>query len=161
MAVDMFLKIEGVEGESPDDKHKGEMEINSFSFGATQTGSSSSGGGAGGGKVNMQDFHFVINLGKHSPKIFEHVCTGKHFPTATLVCRKAGGDKQEYLKIKFTDILISSYQIGCSTGGGDLPMDQISFNFTKVEKEYKEQKKDGSLGGAIKAGYDLKANKKI
>ncbi len=161
MAVDMFLKIDGVDGESPDGKHKGSLEIQSFSFGATQTGSFGSGGGGGAGKANFQDFHFVINLGKHSPKVFELLCTGKHIPAATLVCRKAGGEQVEYLKVKFSDCLISSYQVGCSQGGGDLPMDQISFNFTKLETEYKEQKKDGSLGGAIKAGYDVKANKKV
>lgn len=161
MAVDMFLKIDGIEGECPDSKHKASLEIQSFSFGATQTGSFGSGGGGGAGKVNMQDFHFVINLGKHSPKLFENLCTGKHIPTATLTCRKAGGEAQEYLKIKFSDCLISSYQVGCSTGGGDLPMDQCSFNFTKIETEYKEQKKDGSVGGAIKAGYDVKLNKKV
>ncbi len=161
MAVDMFLKIDGIEGESPDAKHKASLEIQSFSFGASQIGSFGSGGGGGAGKVNMQDFHFVINLGKHSPKLFENLCTGKHIPTATLTCRKAGGEAQDYLKIKFSDCLISSYQVGCSSQGGDLPMDQCSFNFTKIETEYKEQKKDGSVGGAIKAGYDVKLNKKV
>ena len=100
MAVDMFLKIDGCEGESPDAKHKGCLEIQSFSFGATQSGSFGSGGGGGAGKANFQDFHFVINLGKHSPKVFELLCTGKHIPSAVLVCPKAGGEQVEYLKVK-------------------------------------------------------------
>ena len=70
---------------------------------------------------------------------------------------RAGG----ILEGQVSDCLISSYQVGCSQGGGDLPMDQVSFNFTKLETEYKEQKKDGTLGGAIKAGYDVKLNKKV
>ena len=162
MAVDMFLKIDGIEGESIDSTHKAELEIQSFSFGESNSGSSASGGGAGAGKVQMQDFHFVINLGKHSPKVFEDCATGRHIPKAVLTCRKAGGDKMEYLKVTFSAVLISQYQTGASAqGGSDLPTDQCSFNFTKIEKEYKEQKADGSLGGTIKAGYDLKANKKV
>lgn len=162
MAVDMYLKIDGIEGESTDSTHRGELEIQSFSFGESNSGSSASGGGAGSGKVSMQDFHFVINYGKHSPKLFEHCATGVHIPKAILTCRKAGGDKMEYLKVTFSDILVSSYQTGASAnGGGDLPTDQCAFNFTKIEKEYKEQKPDGSLGGAVKAGYDLKQNKKV
>ncbi len=157
----MFLKIDGIEGESADSTHKGEMQIQSYSFGASNAGSSSLGGGAGSGKVSMQDFHFVIDYGKHSPKLMEACATGAHIAKATLTCRKAGGDKMEFLKITFSDVLISSYQTGGSGGGGDLPMDQCSFNFTKIEKEYKEQKADGSLGGTIKSGYDLKQNAKV
>lgn len=157
----MFLKIDGIEGESADSTHKGEMQIESFSWGATNSGSSSLGGGAGSGKVQMQDFHFVINFGKHSPKVMEACATGQHIAKATLTCRKAGGDKMEFLKVTFSDILISSYQTGASAQGSELPMDQCSFNYTKIEKEYKEQKADGSLGGTVKAGYDLKQNVKV
>lgn len=157
----MFLKIDGIEGESADSTHAGELQIESFSWGATNAGSSSLGGGAGSGKVSMQDFHFVINFGKHSPKLMEACATGQHIAKATLTCRKAGGDKMEFLKVTFSDILISSYQTGASAAGSELPMDQCSFNYTKIEKEYKEQKADGSLGGTVKAGYDLKQNVKV
>ena len=159
--ADMFLKLDGIEGESQDSKHKGELEISSWSWGEVNSGSSSMGGGAGTGKVNMQDFHFVIKNGKHSPKLFLACATGQHIKNATLVCRKAGGDQQEYLKWKFTDILISSYQIGHSAGAAGLPTDQCSFNYTKIEMEYKEQKDTGELGGQVKAGYDVKANQKV
>ena len=157
----MFLKIDGIDGESADSTHGGEFQIESFSWGATNAGSSALGGGAGSGKVSMQDFHFVINYGKHSPKLMEACATGSHIPKATLTCRKAGGDKMEFLKITFSDILISSYQTGASAAGSELPMDQCSFNYTKIEKEYKEQKADGTLGGTVKAGYDLKQNVKV
>lgn len=160
-AVDYFLKIDGIEGESGDAKHKGEIEIESWSFGATQAGSSGHGGGAGAGKVSFQDFHFVMKLNKASPKLVESVSTGKHIPKCVLVGRKAGGEQFEYMKYTFTDVLISSYQTGGSGASSVVPMDQISFNFSKIEFEYKEQKPDGSLGGAIKTGYDIKANKKV
>ncbi len=161
MAADMFLKIKGIDGESTDHAHKGEMEIESWSWGETNTGSSSHGSGAGSGKVHMQDFHFTITMGKHTPKLFLACAVGDHISEATLICRKAGGEQQEFLKIKFTDILISSYQIGHHSGSDGLPTDQCSFNYTKIQIDYKEQKPDGSLGGAIPAGYDLKANKKV
>jgi type VI secretion system secreted protein Hcp len=86
--------------------------------------------------------------------------TGDHIASATLVCRKAGGGQQEYLTIKFTDLLISSYQTGGSAGDV-VPVDQISFNYTKIEFEYKPQDEKGAVGAPIKAGYDLKANKKV
>src|SRR5438309_7879006 len=100
--VDYFLKIDGVDGESTDDTHKKEIELESFSFGATNAGSFSSGGGGGTGKVAMNDFHFVKKVDKASAKLFTACCTGEHFKDATLVCRRAGKDQQEFLKIVLT-----------------------------------------------------------
>jgi type VI secretion system secreted protein Hcp len=160
-AVDYFLKIDGIEGESADSKHKGEIDVDSWSWGETQGGTMSYGGGGGAGKVQMQDFHFVMKVNKATPKLILACATGEHIKTAVLTCRKAGKDQQEFLKYNFTDVLISSYQTGGTSSGAVIPTDQISFNYGKMEIEYKEQKADGSLGGPIKAGYDLKANKKI
>lgn len=160
-AADYFLKLDGIDGESADSKHKGDIDLQSFSWGASNAGSFSAGGGGGSGKVSMQDFHFVMNINKASPKLMLTCATGEHIKKAVLVCRKAGTEQQEYLKVTFSDVLVSSYQTGASAGGGSGPIDQISLNFAKVEFEYKEQKPDGSLGGAIKAGYDVKANKKV
>ncbi|MFB3829128.1 MAG: Hcp family type VI secretion system effector [Bryobacteraceae bacterium] len=154
--VDYFLKIEGVDGESQDHKHKGEIDIESWSWGETQTGTASHGGGMGAGKIQMQDFHFTMRVNKSSPVLFLKCASGEHIKSAILTCRKAGKDQQEYLKVTFSDILVSSYQTGGSTGGGVVPMDQIALNFSKVEFEYKEQKPDGSLGGAIKKYWDTK-----
>jgi len=157
-AVDYFLKIDGIEGESQDSKHKAEVEIQSFSFGATQTGSFAAGGGGGAGKVHMQDFHFTVPVNKASPKLMLACASGQHIKKAVLTVRKAGKEQQEYLKYTFSDLLVSSYQTG--GGGGDvLPVDQISLNFAKIETEYKEQKADGTLAGSVKAGWDLKQNK--
>jgi len=157
--VDYFLKIDGVEGESQDSKHKAEIEIESFSWGEVQTGTASHGGGMGAGKVQMQDFNFTMRVNKSSPKLFLACARGDHIKNAILTCRKAGKDQQEYLKVTFSDLLVSSFQTGGAAAGDMLPMDQISLNFTKVEFEYKEQKPDGTLGGAIKAHYDIKTVK--
>ena len=153
--VDYFLKIDGIEGESQDRTHRNEVEIESFSWGAAQTGTASHGGGMGAGKVSMQDFSFTMRVNKASPKLMLACAKGSHIKNAILTCRKAGEGQQEYLKVIFSDLLVSSFQTSGS-GGDVVPMDEISFNFSKIEIEYREQKLDGTLGGAFKSWYDMK-----
>jgi type VI secretion system secreted protein Hcp len=160
-AVDYFLKIEGVDGESSDSKHKGEIDLQSWSWSEHQSGAHAAGGGGGAGKVSMADFHFTMHTNKASPKLMLACATGEHIKKATLVCRKAGKEQQEYLKVVMSDLLISSYQTGGSGASSVLPLDQISLNFAKIEVEYKPQNPDGTLGAAVKAGYDLKGNTKV
>jgi type VI secretion system secreted protein Hcp len=159
-AVDYFLKIKGIEGEAQDAKHPSEIELESWSFGESNSGSHAGGMGGGAGKVTMQDFHFVMRVNKSSPKLFIACATGSHIDQAVLTCRKAGKEQQEFLKYTFSDLLISNYQTGGSAGDV-IPTEQISFNFAKIEVEYKAQKKDGTLEGGIKAGYDLKKNAEV
>jgi type VI secretion system secreted protein Hcp len=158
--ADMFLKIDGVEGESLDDSHKKEIELLSFSFGASQPGSAGHGGGSGVGKVQVHDFSFSKYFDKASPKLFEACATGKHTPKVTLTCRKAGGSQQEYLKVVLTEVLVSSIQ-NSGSGGDSLPTESVTLNFSKIEIEYKPQDEKGGLGGVVKAGWDLSANKKV
>src|SRR6266704_1899675 len=146
--TDFFLKLEGIKGESQDKKHKDEIEIESYSLGLTNTGSFSQAPGAGGGsgKVNFQDASFSKKLDRSSPLLNLACATGQNIKEALLVCRKAGGNQEEYLKIKLNDCLISSYQVGGHfeieherhAGGraGDtgtlIPDDQFSINFAKI-----------------------------
>jgi type VI secretion system secreted protein Hcp len=160
-AVDFFLKIDGVPGESHDSKHKDEIDVQSWSWGESNAGSHAGGGGGGAGKVAMQDFHFVMTMNKASPVLFLACATGKHIPKAVLVCRKAGEEQQEFLKITMSDLLVSSYQTGGSGHGDVLPHEQIALNYAKIEFEYKAQDKAGKLTAPITAGYNLKENKKV
>jgi len=160
MAVDYFLKIKGIEGESHDDKHKGEIDIMSWSWGESQAGTFAAGGGGGAGKVSMQDFSFVMKVNKASPKLLLACATGEHIGEAILTCRKAGKGQQDFLTMKFNDCLVSSFQTGGSSGS-EFETDSISLNFAKIQYEYRAQKPDGTLDGPIKAGYDLKANKQV
>ncbi len=160
-AVDFFLKIDGIDGESTDEKHKGEIDILSFSFGASNAGAHSGGGGGGAGKASFQDMHFTMKMNKATPKLLLACATGEHIKKAVLVTRKAGGKQEEYLKITLSDLLVSSYQTGGSSAGDVMPTEQIALNYSKIELEYKEQKADGTLGGAVKAGYDIKRNVKV
>ena len=161
MSVDYFLKIEGVDGESTDDKHKGEIELESWSLGASNPGSFSSGGGGGTGKVAMQDFNFVKKTDKASAKLLTSCCTGEHLKSATLTCRKAGKEQQEFLVIVLTGVIVSSYQTGGSAGADVIPTEQLAFNYAKIEYKYKDQKPDGSLGGESIGGWDVTTNKPV
>src|SRR6266436_6443220 len=101
MAVDMFLKIDDIKGESLDHAHKDEIQVLSWSWGMTQSGATHEGAGSGAGKVNVQDLTFSHYVDTSSPNLIKFCCNGKHFKTALLTVRKAGGDKQvEYVKIK-------------------------------------------------------------
>jgi type VI secretion system secreted protein Hcp len=159
-AVDYFLKIAGIDGESIHDAHKGEIDIESWAWGESNPGGSAAGTGAGSGRITMNDFSFVMKLSKASPRLFLACAQGEHIKSAWLTANRAGGKQNDYfLKWSFGDLLISSYQTGASDGAS--PTDQVSFNFSKIEVEYKEQKPDGSLSSPIKAGWDLKTSKKI
>jgi type VI secretion system secreted protein Hcp len=155
-AVDYFLKIDGIQGESMADKHKDEIDVESFSWGATQSGTFATAGGGGAGKVSMQDFHFTMPHSKASPALMLACAQGDHLKNAILTCRKAGKDQQEFLKVTMSDVLVSSYQTGGSAGGNVIPTDQISLNFAKIEHEYKAQDATGKLTGSVKKWFNLK-----
>jgi type VI secretion system secreted protein Hcp len=157
MAVDMFLKLDAIAGESIDKTHKGEIQILAFSFGATQSGSTHMGGGGGSGKVNFQDISFTKYIDKSTPILLQMVANGKHFKEGTLTVRKAGEHPLEYLKIKLNEILVSSYSSGGS-GGEDRLTENVTLNFAKIDVAYSPQKADGTGDVAIVMNYDIPAN---
>ena len=173
---DAFLKLEGIKGESADAKHKGEIDVMSFSWGMSQTGVQASGGGGGAGKVKVHDIVITKKTDASSPLLMLNCANGAHIKEANFVVRKAGGEQLEYLKIKLTDVLVSSYKPHASSinttaddwealttaGHDEIPTEQISLNFAKVEFCYQPQGADGKAqGGPIMAGWDVKANKKV
>ncbi|HUL20046.1 MAG TPA: type VI secretion system tube protein Hcp [Thermodesulfobacteriota bacterium] len=164
MAVNAFLKVDGILGESTDDKHKDWIEVISWSFGETQPAAGArSSGGAGAGRVNMQDFKITMRTSKASPKLFEAGAAGKHIPKVELDVCKSGGAKEKFLYIKLTDAIVSSFvNLGSSATADAYPMEEVMFNFGKIEITYTQQKRaDGSGGGDVKTGYDATANKII
>lgn len=159
MAVDFFLKIDGIPGESKDGVHKGELDILAFSWGLTQTGIGHIGGGSGAGKVQFQDLSFTHYVDKASTELMFACASGKHIKTATLVARKAGTKPLEYLKIKLTDILVSSYNTGGS-GSEERQTANCTLNFAQVNVDYVEQKADGSGEAAKNMGWSVLKNQK-
>jgi type VI secretion system secreted protein Hcp len=160
--ADYFLKIEGVDGESTDDKHKGSIELETFSWSEVQQGSAGVGGGAGVGKVKASDLLITKKMDKSSPVLMIACATGQHYKKAVLTARRAGGGQQEYLKLTLEDVLVSLYETGAAgTQESVIPTETIKLNFDKLEMSYKEQKPDGSLGPEVKQKYDFAANKKV
>jgi len=158
MAVDMFLKLDGIKGESKDHKHEGTIHIESFSWGLNQTGAHGTGGGGGAGKVSVHDISITKFVEKSSPPLLQACASGKHIPNGLITVRKAGEKPLEYLKIKLMDILISSVQF--AGHGSDLLTENVTLNFAKFHVEYQEQKADGSGTPAGEMGWDVKANQK-
>ena len=158
---DAFLKIDGIEDESEDAKHGKEIQLSSFTWGSSQPGTFGAGGGGGGGKVSFQDFHFTKELSKATLKLKVFHNSGKHIPKATLTLRKAtgSGGQQDYYKITFEDVLISSYNAsGVGSHGGPVPTESWSMAFTKYEEEYFVQDKGGKLASAGTVNWDVKKN---
>lgn len=157
MAVDMFLKIEGVTGESRDAKHAGEIDVLAWNWGMSQSGSMHVATGGGSGKVNIQDITLTKKVDKASPVLFKYCCDGNHFPSGLLTVRKAGGQPVEYFKVEMKEILISNISTGGSQSD-DTVMETVSLNFAKVKVYYTPQKADGSPDTEIPQGWDISAN---
>ena len=161
MAIDMFLKIEGVDGESADDKHKAEIDVVAFSWGMSQSGSMHIAGGGGTGKVSVQDMTITKYLDKASTVLMQKCATGKHFPKATLTCRKAGDTPVEYLVVTMEEVLVTSISEGGSEHDPERPQENISLNFAKVKVKYTPQDATGAAGAASELGFDIRANKEL
>ena len=158
MAVDMFLKITGIDGESKDAKHPGEIDVLAWSWGMSQSGSFHIGGGGGAGKVNVQDISITKWVDKASANLMLFCSNGTHITDATLYVRKAGKTPLEYIVIKMTKVMVTSVSTGGS-GGEDKLTENITLNFAKVDYQYQPQKDDGSKdGGSIPYLWDIEAN---
>jgi type VI secretion system secreted protein Hcp len=158
MASDIFAKIGDIKGESFDDKHKGEIEVLSWSWGVTQSGTMGHGGGGGEGKANFNDFNFTHHIDKASPVLLKACATGEHIKDATITVRKAGKGQQEFLIIKMSDVIITGVAPS-GAGDGAATAEHVAIQFAKVDLEYKPQKQDGSLDAGVHFKYDIKGNK--
>jgi type VI secretion system secreted protein Hcp len=160
MAVDMFLKLNGVAGESKDKIHTNEVDVLSWTWGMSNSGSAHVGGGAGSGKVSLQDVTLSKYVDSSSPKLMLACCNGTHYPSALLTVRKAGGAAAvEYIKVKMEEVLIA----GVGTGGSyndDRLTENVMLNFSKVSVDYTPQDDKGAAGTAIPFAWDIAANSK-
>jgi type VI secretion system secreted protein Hcp len=162
MAIDMFLKLGDIKGESKDSAHKEEIDIYSFQWSMQQSGSMHQGGGGGAGKVSIGNLSLNKPLDKSSPNLMMACASGKHYPEATLTIRKAGGAAPvEYTIIKLKEVMVASYQTGAGTSE-EIIKESIALNFGQVEVSYQPQKADGSKeGGVVKFGWNIRENVKL
>jgi type VI secretion system secreted protein Hcp len=159
MAVDMFMKLGDIKGESQDKAHKEEIEVLAWSWGLSQSGTMHMGTGGGAGKVSVQDLSFTKYTDKASPPIMAACTKGSHITTALLTVRKAGGDTPlEYYKITLEGVLVSSYSTGGS-GGEERFTENVTLNFEKFHVEYQPQNAKGAKeGGVVEVKWNIPGN---
>ena len=161
MATDMFLKLGDIKGESKDQVHRDEIAISKWGWGMSQTGSMHSGSGGGAGKVEIQNLVITKVMDKSSPNLMMACSTGKHYPEAKLVVRKAGGTSPvEYLVITLKEVMVVSYSTSAENDA-DVLHDSFALNFATVDVSYQPQKADGGKdGGPVKFGWNIRQNVK-
>lgn len=160
MAVDQFIKLGDLEGESGDDSKKGWIDVLAWSWGMSQSGTTHMGGGSGAGKANVQDISITKWIDHSTPDIMSACLVGKHFPTANLVVRKAGETPLEYLKLDLKNVIVTSVSTGGS-GGEDRLTENVTLNFEEVKFVYVEQTEKGKGNRKPEYTYNMKANKKV
>ncbi|HEY1057124.1 MAG TPA: type VI secretion system tube protein Hcp [Limnobacter sp.] len=157
MAVDMFLKIKGVDGESVDKVHAKEIDILSWSWGMSQSGTTHTARGGGAGKVSVQDLSITKYTDKSTPNLIKACCNGKHFEEAVLTVRKAGEQPLEYIILTMKDVLVTAVSEGGS-GGDDRLTENITLNFAEFSYVYVPQKRDGGADGKVEATFNIATN---
>lgn len=157
MAVDIFLKLEGIKGEAQDAKHKDEIDILSWSWGMSQSGTTHMGSGSGSGKVSVQDISLTKYIDKASPTLAQHCANGKHITKGTLIVRKAGDKPLEYIVIELKDIIVSHVTLG-GTSHDDRLHESITLNFREFDYKYTTQAANGSAGPQTEVKWDIAKN---
>ncbi|SPA29052.1 Hcp-related (Hemolysin-coregulated protein) protein; replication/virulence associated protein; DUF796 [Cupriavidus taiwanensis] len=159
MAQDIFLKINGIDGESQDSSHKNEVEVLAWDWSIEQQSTMHAGSGGGAGKATVSDLSFEHFIDRASPNLMKYCLTGKHINEAVLVVRKAGGNPLEYLKLTMTDVIVTRVSPKGSVDDEVRMRETVALSFSRVKQEYVVQNAQGGSGGAVTAGYDIKGNK--
>ncbi|CAD6553820.1 Hcp family type VI secretion system effector [Paraburkholderia metrosideri] len=158
MAQDIFIKINGIDGESQDSAHKNEIEVTSWGWQILQQSNMHAGSGGGAGKATVEDLAFEHLVDRASPNLMKYCLTGKHIDQAVLTVRKAGGNPLEYLKLTMNDVLVTLVNPSGSNSDNGI-REHVRLSFSKIKQEYVVQNAQGGSGGAVTAGYDIKLNK--
>jgi len=155
---DIYIKLEGITGESKDANHKGWIDVLSFDYAVSQSSSVSSGGGGGVGKANFDALSFIHYVDKTTPVLFKYCAEGRHIPKVELSVCKSGGGSKEYMRITMTDVLVT--RAGPSGVAADAQAKEaVSLSYSTVKVEVKEQKADGTMGATVTGAWDVKANR--
>jgi type VI secretion system secreted protein Hcp len=161
MAVDQFLELEGVKGETLDKVYKGKnaIDVLSWNWGMSNTGTFHHGSGGGAGKANFQDISITKYVDKSTADLMMFCANGKHMAKGTLTCRKAGDNPLEYMKITMQQILVSSYATG-GAAGDERTTETVTLNFAKVKVEYFMQNAQGGKETGGQMAWDIAGNAK-
>jgi type VI secretion system secreted protein Hcp len=156
MAVHMFMKVDDIQGESTDKDNPDKIEVLSWTWGMTQSGSAHIGSGTGTGKVTVQDLSFVKYVDKSTPVLMKYCCQGKFWDKAQLIVLKAGNNPVPYLTLDLTHGLVTSLTSG-GVGADERLIETVTLNFKAFKIEYKPQNKGQGAAG-IPASWDIAKN---
>jgi type VI secretion system secreted protein Hcp len=159
MAVDMFLDLDGVKGESVDKTHKDKIDILGWQWGLSNSGTFHNGSGGGAGKASFANITITKYVDAASPNIMLFCANGKHFAKGKIIVRKAGENPLEYLHVEFEKALVVSYSTGGGSGDERL-IENVQLNFAKVKVEYTTQSEKGGKGTPQAFAWDIAANSK-
>jgi len=155
MAVDVFLKHDGIPGEADDEKHKDWSQLLSFSWGASQVTSVAGTGGSGAGKADLADLSIMKFLDKASTPLFKSLTTGGHIKTGNLEAVKSGGNGKPFLKVDFKELFVTSVHL---SGSSEIPTESVSFSYNEIKTEYSTQDEKGVITTAGSVTFNTKTN---
>ncbi|KVP45282.1 Hcp family type VI secretion system effector [Burkholderia ubonensis] len=160
MGVAMFMKVDGVAGESADAQHKGWTDIQTFSWGASQPGAMASGSGGNAGKASFNDLVVAAYMDKGAPAIIKNCASGKHLPSVEISACKTGGTQVEFMRVTLQEVLVTSAQVaGVDPGDvADRLLMHYGFQAAKVKKQYWQQNDNGGKGAEVSVGWNIKEN---
>jgi type VI secretion system secreted protein Hcp len=155
-AVDYFLKLDGITGESKDTNFSGQIPLLSFSHGGEQASSIAAGtGGHGAGKVTVHPMTITKPVDKSSVPLFKALTLGTHIATGTLSAVKAGANRKPYLKIDLKSVFVSSYMVSAVD---ENPVESISLAFEQIKIEYFAQDDKGTVTSTGSASWNTATN---
>jgi type VI secretion system secreted protein Hcp len=151
MSNDVFLKIDGITGESQDAEHPGEIQVTNWAWKMSQQSSMMSGSGGGAAKATVEDLVFFHEVDRASPNLMAYCLTGKHVRKAVLTMRKAGGVPLDFFRITMSDVIVTGVEMSAS-------FEQVRLSFASVQQEYIVQNAMGGSRGVVTGTFDIKAN---
>jgi type VI secretion system secreted protein Hcp len=161
MGTEIYLKLDGIDGESEKSGAKDYIEIFSFSNGASNPTSVAFGTGSGAGKVDISSLSLQKRLDKSSPILFQNCCQGTHIANGHMFVREATGDSttEIYYQYDMTEVFVDSISWGGAEGGGK-PTESLSLSSKTLTITYWPQDTSGKLGTKIPFGWDISKNTK-
>lgn len=154
MAIDCYIKFDGVEGESSNKDHKGEVEVLSWRWDIASTGQVG-GTSTGKGKTVAGPLSFVHLYDKASPLLAKQCASGKIFKTVVLTSRKAGEGQKDFLQVSLKEVQVTSVQ---PSGAETDITETVTLSYRDIEFAYKPQDGKGGWGADVKFGWDVASN---
>jgi type VI secretion system secreted protein Hcp len=158
MANDMFLKIHGIEGESEDASHQGEIDVIDWTWEVSQKSSVHMGAGGGAAKATVEDFQFSHFIDRATPNLTLYCLTGKHIDEVVFYVRKAGEKPLEYMTLTMHDAIVTKVASQGQHHGEERPLERVRLSFARLKQEYVVQNAQGGSAGAVTATFDIKKN---